>query len=102
VKQSRLMSAVESATNVAVGFGVAVATQALVFPLFGIHASMGQHFAIGALFTVVSVIRSYALRRFFEAVRVRGTEKTEKTALGAVYFKSRRASAQEVSSGLIR
>ena len=102
MKQSRLMSAVESVTNVAVGFGVAVATQALVFPLFGIRASMGQHLAIGALFTIVSVIRSYALRRFFEAVRVRGAEETEKTALGAVYFKSRRASAQEVSSALIR
>jgi hypothetical protein len=88
------MSAVESVTNVAVGFGVAVATQALVFPLFGIHATMGEHLAIGALFTVVSVIRSYVLRRFFEAVRVRGAAKTEKTALGAVQFRSVRASRQ--------
>jgi len=72
VKQSRLMSAVESGVNVAVGFGIAVATQAVVFPIFGLHASTSDHLAIGAVFTVVSVIRSYCLRRVFEAIRVRG------------------------------
>jgi hypothetical protein len=82
------MSAVESVTNVTVGFGVAVATQTLVFPLFGLHATMQQHIAIGLLFTVVSVVRSYALRRVFEAVRVRGAQKAEKTAHGAVWSKS--------------
>ena len=103
MKQSRLMSAVEAVTNVAVGFGVAVMRQALVFPLFGIHATMGEHVAIGGVFTVVSVIRSYALRRFFEAVRVRGAAETEKTALGAVSFRSGRAGgAQEASSSAIR
>lgn len=97
------MSAVESVTNVAVGFGVAVLTQALAFPLFGIHATMGEHLAIGGVFTVVSVARSYALRRFFEAVRVSGAAATEKTALGAVSFKSRRAGGgQEASSSAIR
>lgn len=66
------MSAVESGVNVAVGFGIAVATQAAVFPIFGLHASTSDHLAIGAVFTVVSVIRSYCLRRVFEAIRVRG------------------------------
>jgi hypothetical protein len=32
VKQSRLMSLVEAATNVAVGYGFAVLTQLVVFP----------------------------------------------------------------------
>lgn len=72
MKQSRLMSAVESGVNVAVGFGIAVATQAVVFPIFGLHASTNEHLSIGAVFTVVSVIRSYCLRRVFEAIRVRG------------------------------
>lgn len=103
MKQSRLMSAVEAVTNVAVGFGVAVLTQAVVFPIFGLEATWGEYFAIGGVFTVVSVVRSYALRRFFEAVRVRGAAATEKTALGAVSFKSRRAGgAQGASSSLIR
>jgi hypothetical protein len=67
------MSAVEAVTNVAVGFAVAVLTQALVFPVFGLQATMGEHLAIGAVFTAVSLVRSYALRRLFEAIRVRGT-----------------------------
>lgn len=73
MKQSRVMSAVEAVTNVAVGFAVAVLTQALVFPVFGLQATMGEHLAIGAVFTAVSLVRSYALRRLFEAIRVRGT-----------------------------
>jgi hypothetical protein len=67
--QSRTMSAVESVANVAIGYGVAVATQAAVFPLFGIHASAADHFAIGAIFTLVSLARSYLLRRFFNRIR---------------------------------
>jgi len=65
VTQTRTMSAVESVANVAIGYGVAVATQAAVFPLFGIYASVGDHLAIGALFTLVSLARSYLLRRLF-------------------------------------
>jgi uncharacterized protein (DUF2062 family) len=65
VSQSRLMSVVESVTNVAVGYGVAVGTQMAVFPFFGIEASLSDNLAIGAIFTVVSLVRSYALRRLF-------------------------------------
>lgn len=65
MSQSRTMSAIESVANVAVGYGVAVATQAAVFPLFGIHATAADHLAIGAIFTVVSLARSYLLRRIF-------------------------------------
>lgn len=69
MKQSRRMSAIESAANIAVGFGVALATQVAVFPLFGLHASAGQHVAISLLFTAVSFVRSYAIRRAFERLR---------------------------------
>lgn len=71
MKQSRLMSLVESITNVAVGYVLALVTQVVVFPLFGITASLSEHLAIGAAFTGVSILRSYALRRLFEAWRVR-------------------------------
>ena len=36
MRQSRLMSLVEAVTNVVVGYGVAVVTQMLVFPIFGL------------------------------------------------------------------
>lgn len=69
MKQSRRMSAIESAANIAVGFGVALATQVAVFPLFGLHASTSEHLAITGIFTAVSFVRSYALRRVFERLR---------------------------------
>lgn len=63
--QSKLSSATESITNVAVGYSVAMITQAMIFPLFGLHASTAEHAGIALIFTVVSLVRSYALRRLF-------------------------------------
>lgn len=40
MKQSRLMSLVESFANVLVGYGVAVITQMAVFPLFGLTVTV--------------------------------------------------------------
>lgn len=71
MKQSRLMSLVESLVNVLVGYGVAVATQMVVFPIFGLAVTVTENLLIGLIFTVVSIVRSYALRRGFEALRVR-------------------------------
>ena len=67
--QSRAMSAVEAVTNVLVGYGIAVVTQVLVFPLFGLTSSLGDNLLLGMVFTVVSLIRSYALRRVFNTLR---------------------------------
>ena len=68
MKQSRSMSLVESIANVIVGYGVAVTTQILVFPWFGLPARIGDALAIGVIFTLVSIARSYCLRRVFEAI----------------------------------
>jgi len=69
MKQSRLMSLVEAISNVAVGYGVAVLTQILIFPTFGLHTTLAQNLKMGAIFTAVSITRSFALRRVFEALR---------------------------------
>lgn len=63
------MSLIEALVNVVIGYAVAVATQILVFPLFGLSAEFEDALAIGAVFTVVSIIRSFVLRRIFEALR---------------------------------
>lgn len=70
MKQSRLMSLAEAVANVLVGYGIAVVTQMLVFPLFGLHTSLADNLMIGAIFTGVSIARSYTLRRLFEALRM--------------------------------
>ena len=69
MRQSRLMSLVESLANVAVGYAVSLATQVVVFPLFGMKVTLAENLAIGALFTIVSLARSYCLRRAFEMLR---------------------------------
>lgn len=63
--QSRLGSLVESVLNVVVGYGVAVAAQVAIFPWFGVNLPLHDNMLIGVLFTGVSLVRSYALRRFF-------------------------------------
>ena len=70
MKQSRLMSLVEAVANVIVGYGVAVVTQILIFPIFGLHTTLAQNLQMGLLFTGVSITRSFLLRRLFEAIRV--------------------------------
>ena len=69
--QSRLMSLLESVVNVCVGFVLAVLTQLIALPWFGVRMSIGENLALGAVFTAVSVARSFALRRLFEALRIR-------------------------------
>lgn len=69
MKQSRVMSLAESITNVIVGYGVAVVTQILIFPIFGLHTTLAQNLKMGAIFSLVSIARSFFLRRLFERWR---------------------------------
>ena len=68
------MSLIEAVANVALGYLVAIMAQIAVFPLFAIEVSLADNLAIGAVFTGVSILRSYLLRRLFEAIRVRGAQ----------------------------
>lgn len=63
--QSRIQSFIESCVNVAIGYGVAIAGQLLVFPLYGIKIPLQANLEIGVLFTLISIARSYVIRRFF-------------------------------------
>lgn len=72
--QSKRHSFYEAVVNVLVGYTIAVATQVLVFPLFGIHIPLEHDLLIGLIFTVVSLLRSYALRRVFNRWHSKGSE----------------------------
>ena len=63
--QTRRQSMIETAASVAIGYLVALASQLAIFPLFGIHATLSDNLMIGAWFTVISIIRGYFVRRFF-------------------------------------
>ena len=70
MSQTRAMSAIESAANVAIGYGVAVSSQMLIFPMFGIHIPLADNLLIGGYFTMISLARSYAVRRMFNAKKI--------------------------------
>lgn len=63
--QTRKRSFVESITNVVVGFGVSFISMYLILPLFGHNISLSNNLYMGIWFTVISIIRSYCLRRLF-------------------------------------
>ena len=66
--QSHRRSLIEAFTNVVVGYALAVVTQIIVFPWFGLRPSLGDNLALGLVFTSISLIRGYALRRLFARI----------------------------------
>ena len=70
--QSRLHSFIEAVANVVLGFGIAILTQMAVFPLVGLRVPMDRQLLIGLAFTLVSLARSYLLRRLFVRIGRRG------------------------------
>lgn len=79
MSQSRAMSFLESVANVIVGFSVAVITQVIVFPYFGIKISWAEELYIAGIFTIVSIIRSYFVRRVFNRIHVICLEQNQRS-----------------------
>jgi len=63
--QSKKHSVLESLTNVIIGYLIALLSQLIVFPLYGIHIPLSTNLWIGIWFTASSLIRSYLLRRVY-------------------------------------
>ena len=63
--QTKLQSFLEASVNIGIGLVIALLTQIIVFPMFGINIPLKDDLLIVLIFTVVSIIRSYVLRRFF-------------------------------------
>ena len=62
--QSKLESFIESVLNTLIGFVLAFTTSAILLPLMGLPISAGQNFVITLVFSVVSIVRGYLVRRF--------------------------------------
>jgi len=63
--QSKKRSIIESCANIVVGYGISFASVQFIFPLFDYHISLLDNLYIGVWFTLISVLRSYCLRRVF-------------------------------------
>ena len=66
--QSRLQSLIEAWLNVLIGFGVSLTANLVVLPLFGYPVTVGDAFGIGLVFTAISIVRSYTIRRMFNSI----------------------------------
>lgn len=65
MKQTKKASLVEVMVSTAIGYIAALATQLLIFPWFDIQIKFSEQLWIGAIFTIVSLIRGYIVRRLF-------------------------------------
>ena len=68
MSQTKTHSFIESWVNVTIGWSINFCVQLILFPAVGVHVTLAQNLTISATFTVISVTRSYLLRRWFNRV----------------------------------
>lgn len=68
--QRKIFSFIEACVNVVIGAAVALLSQIVVFPLVGIYIPLQTNLWIMFWFTLISVARSYLVRRGFNWVHV--------------------------------
>jgi hypothetical protein len=67
MQQTKLSSLIETVANVIIGFSLNYMANLIILPIFGFHVSLLANFELGLLYTIVSVVRSYCLRRWFNS-----------------------------------
>ncbi len=65
--QSRLESFVEACINVAIGLVISLIANQFILPHYGTHLTLANNIQISAAYTVISIVRSYVVRRWFNA-----------------------------------
>lgn len=75
MSQSKRGSLIEALINTAIGFLINYFANLLIFPLFGMHISMTANLVLGMLYTVISVVRGYVVRRWFNHLIVKAASK---------------------------
>ena len=65
--QTRTGSLIETLTNTAIGWGINLAANLVVLPAFGYPVTVRDALGIGVIFTVISVVRGFVVRRAFNS-----------------------------------
>jgi hypothetical protein len=63
--QTKGESICEVIANVVIGYIVNIIAQLIMFPAFSIHVPIRANLWIGAILTIISFIRMYYIRRYF-------------------------------------
>lgn len=69
MRQTHLGSFIEANANIAAGFGINLVANLAVLPVFGFHVTLHDAVWIGVIFTGISLVRSYLLRRLFNRLK---------------------------------
>jgi hypothetical protein len=68
MSQTKLGSFIEACINIVIGFVINFCMNLLILPLFGFHITLLDNFYMGLLYTIVSIVRSYVIRRWFNSM----------------------------------
>jgi len=68
MSQTRLGSFIEACINIVIGFVINFCMNLIILPLFGFHITLLDNFYMGLLYTNVSIVRSYVIRRWFNSM----------------------------------
>ena len=67
--QSRSASLFETLTGTVTGFVLSVCVQRALFPALGHDLALAENIVVAFVFTAVSILRGYTVRRLFNALR---------------------------------
>ena len=65
--QTRTGSFVEASAQTLIGYVINLGVQLVLYPVMGATFTFGQNLLIGCVFMVVSIVRGFVLRRWFNA-----------------------------------
>ena len=65
--QSKRESMIETLTNVSIGWFISFIANMLVLPLFGYNINLTDGLLISIIFTIISIVRGYVVRRWFNS-----------------------------------
>lgn len=65
MSQSRTRSLTEAVFNTVVGYGINFTANLVILPHFGFDISIKQNIVLGLIYTLISIIRGYVIRRWF-------------------------------------
>lgn len=73
--QSRQSSFYEACINVLIGYCINFTANLVILPLIGFYITVSQNLFIGLLYTVISITRSYVIRRWFNRQITKAAQK---------------------------
>ncbi len=80
MSQSKKGSMIEAVIGSVIAFTISMLAQAVIYPLYGVYFTFLENFSLTMIFTVISIIRSYFVRRMFNWFQTRAVKQSPRTS----------------------